>query len=101
MGTDAVPGTSDIASPADKGGLKIMIKSPEEQLAGLQIVAEKLQALVCNCAIRPAGSDVAYLVACDVHDPSEIVFAAEGYDVWRWRGRYKYPAQTNLTADQA
>jgi hypothetical protein len=77
------------------------MRSEEQQLEGLKIVAQKVVAQVCNCSTFSAKyndvMDVACLVADEVDNPSEIVYAVDGYDVWK-EGK---PVQFNLTAEQA
>jgi hypothetical protein len=78
------------------------MRTPKEQLAGLDKLAQYLtKKWEVNVGIIPAGADVAYLFAAAVPTPSQITYAANGYDVWV-QGPERYDLQsTDLTLEQA
>jgi hypothetical protein len=69
----------------------------EEQLAGLNIVAQKVMAAVCNCWLHHDPGDVAYLCT---NDPStvQIVYADGGYDVWDGQNKILF---SDVSAERA
>jgi len=79
------------------------MRTPKEQVAGLNKLAQYLTkkwevnvGIVC-----PTDGDVPYLYAAAVPTPSQITYAANGYDVWV-QGPERYDLQsTDLTLEQA
>jgi hypothetical protein len=84
------------------------MRSEQEQIAGLKLVAAKLGEQVCNCMIEGTTgktatgklfSDVAILYA-PVPGASQIVYAeGDGYDIWDSRGQKML--KTNVSLDEA
>ena len=62
------------------------MRSLQEQLAGLNKVAQLVALAGCNCTIVHRSNDVAFCAACSyfggTKGMSQIVYVSGGYDVW-------------------
>src|SRR5262245_487965 len=80
------------------------MRTNSEQLKGLDELATFImQKAEVNVMIQPSGADVAYLMATDTPHASQIVYATDGYDVWKWvsiSNGYHLQA-SDLTIEQA
>jgi hypothetical protein len=78
---------------------EVVMLTVNEQFEGLRQLAELVGKSECNCLIRPAGSDVAFLYAAHTENASQVVCASGGgrYDIWTRDGLQR----SDLSIDDA
>lgn len=87
--------------PNKRSSMVDQMRSPKEQIYGLMKLAELVGKSECNTFIQRPLGDVAFLIAADTPDASQIVYASGGYDVWVWKGENMTIQSTDLSIEDA
>lgn len=62
------------------------MRTAKEQIDGLLKLARLVGKSECNCLLHHERGDVAFLYAAHTPNPSQVVYASGGYDVWTNNG---------------